>query len=167
MDTLDEADDDAPVNFSAARKPEDCEMDITPMIDMVFQLLIFFMVCGKVGEAVSVKLPKSSTGFMVPTKESVVLIVKHGGGDSVQVLNDKGVAFSNDPAAQEQEITAYVEAGLNGAAPFSDKKQEVLVRAEGTVKSREVARVAKAAARAAEGELERIHIGVLEVRGEE
>ena len=46
----------------------DAEMDFTPMIDMVFLLLIFFLVASKIDQATSVKLPPARHGWRLPRK---------------------------------------------------------------------------------------------------
>ena len=49
-------DEAATESFVRPRRREDAEMDITPMIDIVFLLLIFFLVASKMDEAAAVRL---------------------------------------------------------------------------------------------------------------
>ena len=91
-------------------------MDITPMIDMVFLLLIFFLVASKIDQATSVKLPPARRGVAVAQENAIIVIVKKGSGDSVVVARRDGTPFSTDLETQEEEIGAYVEAGLAGSA---------------------------------------------------
>ena len=55
--------------------PEDGELDITPMIDITFLLLAFFVIASKMDPQASVDLPKASFGQSVQDKECVVLII--------------------------------------------------------------------------------------------
>ena len=132
---------------SRGRFMSDAEMDITPMIDMVFLLLIFFLVASKIDQATSVKLPPARRGVAVAQENAVIVIVKKGSGDSVVVARRDGTPFSADVATQEDEIGAYVEAGLAGSPPFERPMDTIIVKAEGNVKEGDVARVAQAIGR--------------------
>ena len=44
------------------RNPDDGEMDVTPMIDVTFLLLAFFVVVSKMDPQAAVDLPKASYG---------------------------------------------------------------------------------------------------------
>ena len=57
---------------------EDAELDITPMIDVVFLLLAFFVVVSKMDPTTAVDLPKAQYGFAVPEKNCVVFVVTQG-----------------------------------------------------------------------------------------
>ncbi|MFN9718327.1 MAG: ExbD/TolR family protein [Planctomycetota bacterium] len=56
-----ENDDDEPYR-RPKRPPEDTEIDITPMIDVTFQLLIFFMVTSTMQGNPPAQVPKSVSG---------------------------------------------------------------------------------------------------------
>ncbi|MFM7844919.1 MAG: ExbD/TolR family protein, partial [Planctomycetota bacterium] len=76
---VDDDEDDGNVSLSKT-KLEDAEMDIAPMIDCTFLLLIFFIVCSHIGQNASVDLPKAKYGVAVSAKYSVVLTVAVGEG---------------------------------------------------------------------------------------
>jgi len=61
----------------------EAELDITPMIDVTFLLLIFFMVATTVSAAAQLQLPHSDTGRADEMKGRVVLVVDfpHGIAD--------------------------------------------------------------------------------------
>jgi biopolymer transport protein ExbD len=145
-DRLEPPDSELPVS-SRKRFVSDAEMDITPMIDMVFLLLIFFLVASKIDQATSVKLPPARRGVAIAQENAIIVIVKKGGGNSVVVARRDGTAFSADLATQEEEIAAYVEAGLSGSPPFERPMDTIIVKAEGSVKEGDVARVAQAIGR--------------------
>jgi biopolymer transport protein ExbD len=126
---------------------EEAEMDLTPMIDITFLLLIFFLVASKMETAADVTLPKAEYGNIVAVDESVVITVAEGGidgrarvfkGDTTEAEHR---LRSDDLADQEEELMAYIEENLLG------KKRYVLIKAGKGVKHREVARVEEAAAK--------------------
>jgi biopolymer transport protein ExbD len=145
-DRLEPPDSELPVS-SRKRFVSDAEMDITPMIDMVFLLLIFFLVASKIDQATSVKLPPARRGVAIAQENAIIVIVKKGGGNSVVVARRDGTAFSADLATQDEEIAAYVEAGLSGSPPFERPMDTIILKAEGSVKEGDVARVAQAIGR--------------------
>jgi biopolymer transport protein ExbD len=125
--------------------PNDGDMDITPMIDITFLLLIFFLVATRMDTESAIELPAARNGTAVAAKSAVIFTVTRGDGEGAFVFQGDGAVSENllpttDLAKQEQEIMAYVEAGLNARIP----KRHVIIKAEREVKHREVARVAKA-----------------------
>jgi biopolymer transport protein ExbD len=143
------------------RRADEVEMDITPMIDITFLLLIFFLVATRMSAEAYVDLPKARHGTAVTTKDAVVLTVARGGDDQARIYTSDGAIpaaelAAGDLAAQEKQIIQYVQTGLGEPG-----KHHVLIKAERGVKHREVARVAKAVGQAAETEL---YVAVLEER---
>jgi biopolymer transport protein ExbD len=127
----------------------DADMDITPMIDIVFLLLIFFLVASKMDQAATVKLPPARRGVDIAQEHAIVVIVKKGTAGEVLVAQRDGTPFSANRDAQEAEIGAYVEAGLSGSPPFERPMETIIVKAEGDVREGDVARVAEAIGRVA------------------
>lgn len=138
----------------------DAEMDITPMIDMVFLLLIFFLVASKIDQATSVKLPPARRGVAIAQENAIIVIVKKGSGDAVTVARRDGTPFSSNLETQDEEIGAYIEAGLAGSPPFERPMDTIIVKAEGDVKEGDVARVAEAIGRVTDTPL--LHYAVIE-----
>jgi len=150
--------DDQPV--IRRRQSGDSEMDITPMIDITFLLLIFFLVAARLEEDTPVELPPARHGTAVAIKSSVILTVAAGGGDLAEIYEGDGKAAdrlisSRDLEAQEAAIVAYIEEEVAGG------KESVLIKAEKGVKHRDVARVSTAVGKAGNGEL---YVAVLEVQ---
>lgn len=146
----------------AASATAEAEMDITPMIDCTFLLLIFFLVASHMDSAIHIELPPAKHGGTVVMKESVVLTVVKGTGEFAQVYRGDGIEAKNIFAAsnvveQEEAIAKYVESEALGPPP----KRYVLIKAEADVKHGDVARVQKAAARA---DVEQLYVGVMEVQ---
>lgn len=133
----------------------DDELDITPMIDITFLLLIFFLVSSKMNAEQAVDLPKARHGGVVAAKEAVIIVMKRGSGDQAEVLKADGSPFSADTEQQNAEIAEYVQQGLDAG------KKHVIIRAEGSVRHGEIGRISEAISESLEeGEL--INIAVME-----
>jgi biopolymer transport protein ExbD len=144
------AEDSGPV---IVRRPvrDTADLDITPMIDMVFLLLIFFLVASTPDLQTAVELPPARYGKGVSQQESVIITVAERGGPGpalVYLADGKvGAPLPDQPELQRQLIVQAVQRG------FEEGKPNVLVKAERGVLHREVARVAAAA-----GEVDKIHL---------
>lgn len=150
----------ASLKIKRSRKIVEEEMDITPMIDCTFLLLIFFLVASRMEAAPARTLPPARHGGAVVKKQAVILTVLKSPGGEVRVYKGESEAPANllagaNAAEQEDSITQYIETQV---AAFPAKK-DVLIIAESGIKQRDVARVEKAAARA---DIERLHVGVLQ-----
>ena len=98
--------EDEPEEVSMApRPPMDDEMDITPMIDMTFLLLIFFILTSKMTGEKSYEVPPAKNGASIATKNCVMITVQRGNGDTPLVTKEDGGIFSDDPEQQSAEIT--------------------------------------------------------------
>ena len=76
-----------------AKIKEADHLDLTPMIDVVFQLLIFFMVTAvfAITPGLDIKLPEAETA-QAPDKENLFIVVDQDGN---MKLNHKSVTFAN------------------------------------------------------------------------
>ncbi|MCA9270707.1 MAG: biopolymer transporter ExbD [Planctomycetales bacterium] len=142
------------------RPPQEVDMDITPMIDIVFLLLIFFIVTSKLSETGARDLPTAAAGGAVAGKEAVVVTLV-GTGDDVVIYkgdskDDADRLRAVDAADQEDELVAYIRDARQGPP----RKQYVLVKASRGVKHGQVARVSHAIGRATEGGT--LHLAVME-----
>ncbi len=143
-------------SFLAPRPPStDDEMDITPMIDITFLLLIFFLVSSKMNAEQAVDLPKARHGGVVAGKESVIILMKRGSGDMAEVMKADASPFSPDIEQQNAEIAEYVQQGIDAG------KKHVIIKADQTVRHGEVSRVTEAISESLE-EGEFINIAVME-----
>ena len=139
-------DDGGPV---MPRKPmkDSADMDITPMIDIVFLLLIFFLVSSTPDKNTAVELPPARYGVGVSEKNSVVITIDQPqGSGKVQVFvadGRKGKPLSEDPTEKTASIVAAVEDGF-----FHQSKSQVLIKAGRKVKRKEVYAVEIAVSRA-------------------
>lgn len=156
LDTVDE-----PLYFVRHRQRQDAEMDITPLIDITFLLLIFFLVASRMGSQGIVDLPAAQHGTAVSTKNAVVLTVANRGGEDATIYKGDGtfpdtMLTASDPYDQQKEMEAYIDHAIH-----IDGKQHVLIKAEADVKHRDVARVARAAGKAT---VALLYVAVLEER---
>jgi biopolymer transport protein ExbD len=121
------------------------DLDITPMIDITFLLLIFFLVASVPDYQTAVALPMARYGTGVSDKACVIFSVfdSKDKGPAEVYLGDgrKGDKLSADAATQEQEIRQAVDQGL------AEGRLNVLIKAERTARHREVSRVAAIAGR--------------------
>jgi biopolymer transport protein ExbD len=122
------------------RPSEDDEPDITPMIDMTFLLLIFFMVTSTMKPEGALQIPAAKSGIGVPAEDAVILsIFDDDGTPGVYLADGKK---ENGPAGMA-DVTAHV---------FSSKKKYVIIKADRKVASGFMEEVARAAAEAEGGE---------------
>ncbi|MFM8286802.1 MAG: ExbD/TolR family protein [Planctomycetaceae bacterium] len=108
-------DDDTP-RIGGSKKPvADGEMDITPMIDCVFQLLIFFMVASNMSGQTEANLPPAQTGVGVETQKSTVITVRAvpgSGAGNWQMFLDPDQVNPVDMATVQQQVRQKVGQGL-------------------------------------------------------
>ena len=139
--TIDEVDSSEPsadaVMRLGRRRLMTEEMDITPMIDITFLLLIFFIVASNLN-ADPILLPPATHGLAVSSRDCVVVVVRRGSGRNVEVLRgDNFQPFSSNLDQQEAEVTQYV---LDALAADGGKSQ-VMIMGEAGVRFGEIQRV--------------------------
>ncbi len=139
--------DESPL-FRQRRRREDPEMDITPMIDITFLLLIFFLVASRMSDEAFVQLPTARNGTAVSSETSVIVTLAKGPGDDAVVYLGDGASADtrlNTPNLEDQQraLEQYIEQGLTVGS-----MQQVLIKAEAGVRHRDVARAARAAGKA-------------------
>lgn len=145
------------------RRDDDTEMDITPMIDMTFLLLIFFIVCSKMDPGATVSLPPAKHGDAVATKDAIIFTIA-GGDTEAYIYKGKGIDPANllngtTPAEKEAEVAAYVEECVAKNPQITD----VLIMAGSEVKHRDVSLVMKAVGMA-QTDGNQLHVAVMEIR---
>jgi len=143
------------------RKREETEMDITPMIDITFLLLIFFLVAAKIDDQGGVSLPQTQYAQSVLESEAVTItLVKVGDGDAAIYLGDSisedALVKKKSPDAREQAIRRYVDDELKK----DEDKSTVLLKADAGLKHREINKVLQALS-GVDAELSIMHVAVL------
>ncbi len=138
-------------------REDDVEMDITPMIDVTFLLLIFFLVSSTMQQEEGLSLPDARAGSPISATNSAVLVLTKSDGDSITVKPKGGEDFSANLETQEEEIIEFVKNSIAGTGGTGKPKQYVLVKASKGIKHKEVSRVAQAVSRA---EIPNLYIAV-------
>lgn len=147
------------------RNPDEGELDVTPMIDVTFLLLAFFVVVSRMDPQAAVALPLASYGDSIQDKEAVTLIVilDKVTGESVEIykgrsMDDKTKVADGDEEAQEAEIGAYVESELSRFP----SKNAILIKAEGQIKTGTVEMVKRGIGNSELAESRKIYVGIEE-----
>ena len=122
---------------------EDTEMDITPMIDCTFLLLIFFTVTSTPDAQTALNLAPAKHGVGVSIQNSLIIsIAEAGDGKTANVYladGKVGQPLQGTPEEQDAQIRQAVEESL------ATGKSSILIKAEKGVLHRDVSRVASAA----------------------
>lgn len=151
------ADDLVPTRGLRRPRDEDVDMDITPMIDMTFLLLIFFLVSSTPDQQTSVDLPKAYHGVGVSQRNATIFTIGEGGvgGAPVYAADGRipGTELPDDLDLRSQRIEELVQEGIH------EDKTNVVIKGDKNVAYREVARVVKAVSRVNNV---KIHLAVLE-----
>jgi biopolymer transport protein ExbD len=125
------------------RPQEDTEMDITPMIDCTFLLLIFFTVTSTPDAQTALNLAPAKYGVGISQRDSIIISIADNGENepvSIYLADGKqGEPLKGTNEEQEAEIRKAVEEGL------TEGKKSVLIKAEKGVLHRDVSRIAAAA----------------------
>ena len=147
------------------KKPmEEAEMDITPMIDCTFLLLIFFLVTSKMKSDLPIALPPAKHGSVVVEQSSIILtLVKDG--ETVHVHKGNSVDAKDrlegaNAVEQEEAVAQYVEQEASRSSP---PKRQVIIKAAKGIKQKDVSRIQVAAARA---DIDQLYVAVLDAEDE-
>jgi biopolymer transport protein ExbD len=149
-------------SFLPNRKPADggdFDMDITPMIDITFLLLIFFLVCSIPDPQTAIELPKARYGEGVGEKNSVIITLGDEGIDSAPIYLADGKIGQPIEGTLDQQALLIRAAIEKGKYDQEMPKENVLIKADRNVAHRDVARVIKSASKV---EGMKIHLAVME-----
>ena len=102
------------------RIPNDEELDITPMIDVTFLMLIFFMVASTMQGTPDLPVPPSEVGIGVNEKQAVLLTLLQDEGEPVIRLGDGPTA----PIGEMSEVASHIERGV------AEQKVNVVIKAD-------------------------------------
>ncbi len=153
----------------ARKRPQEGDLDITPMIDITFLLLIFFIVTSNLQQQTAAEMPQAKHGTTVSSLDSAVITMTASEADGratvylADGISEEARAEQNDLNRQEEEITEYVERSFAGTIESGVPKRHLLIKADGKVPYGEVERVALAATRSGVVDtVERLYLGVQE-----
>ena len=135
--------------ISQRKKPKfDNEIEIAPLIDMVFLLLIFFLVTSTMERQSSIDLPRTEYGVVVSERNAMTISIEGKGANIRVYLGDNigGDPLSDLTQPQEAAIVRAVEAS------FLEGKTSLVIKADREVHTGEISRIIRAATNAV-GEL--------------
>lgn len=148
--------EDPPISVGS-RLREDIDMDITPMIDITFLLLIFFLVCSAPDKSTAIELAKARYGNGVSERTSTIITI------SDETTDPAPVYLANGRIGEPLTDDVYAQSDLIADAVETDRrelnKDNVIIKADRNVAHRDVARVIKAVSRV---EGAKIYLAVLE-----
>ncbi|TWT42567.1 ExbD/TolR family protein [Botrimarina hoheduenensis] len=149
----------SPTAAAARRKRggDEEDIDITPMIDVTFLLLIFFLVSSVPDQQTAIELPDALHGKAVSQLESIVFTIGEAGVGSAPVYAADGrvpeAQLSEDPEERAGQVRDAIGKGLR------ENKTSVVIKADRGVPYREVA---KLISDASQTEGVRLHLAVLD-----
>ena len=144
--TTDSHDTDESLKPKSKIRGEDFDMDITPMIDITFLLLIFFLVCSSPDQKSAIELPQARYGMGVGERNSVIITVSDEGVDSAPIYLADGKIGEPLPGDEEEQSRAIRDA-VEKAKRDDIPKENVLIKGDRNVATREISRVIKAASK--------------------
>jgi biopolymer transport protein ExbD len=123
------------------RRRDDDEMDITPMIDITFLLLIFFVVCSTMDPTKIGTIPQADNGLAISANNSAVIFINPGPDDDVILTTPDGTEFSRDEDAQVSEVIEFITGQIEN--PTGVSKQHVMLFGDANVTVGQVTRIQK------------------------
>ena len=141
------------------RRNADGELDITPMIDITFLLLAFFVVMSKMDPKKNVQLPISEVAASIPEEKCVLIYVTAAGGANAEAEVFLGVTGDQKAEGSNEEIQTQISEYVSEQVRAKPELEYVLIKASGDSKNGLIERVKIAAAKAA-GEGRQLLIGV-------
>jgi biopolymer transport protein ExbD len=129
-------DQDTSVTWPEKRPLEEADMDMTPMVDVVFQLLIFFMVTAAFTLQKSMQIPKppqdeQTTQVVMknPENDPEYVVVTVDEFNTYRVVGE-AIAADDEEAPSEQELLRKMREARNGG-PSGIIPNKLLVKAHG------------------------------------
>ncbi len=139
-------------NRGRKQKLVDENLDMTSMVDVVFQLMTFLLLTYQASTEAAVEIPKARYGVGVEESDTILLTVAPPKGESPEALVYLGKELNPEMQIEGDEaIYQVVEHGL------ADGRRRVVIQADAEVPHGEVLRIAGAAGRVKGVSL---HIGI-------
>ena len=157
--------EDFDVDISARRtRTEEADLDITPMIDITFLLLAFFVVVSKMDAQIPVTMPKATSASTIAEENCVVLVVTTDSpGGEAKIFKGQSADSSTMVTAQstidkEAEIGEYVENEISNR-PTVDA---ILIKGDGNVRAGDIEMIKRGVASSDLALTRRVFFGVEE-----
>ncbi|MEM9411256.1 MAG: biopolymer transporter ExbD [Planctomycetota bacterium] len=145
-------------------KTEDADLDITPMIDITFLLLAFFVVVSKMDAQVPVAMPKAKSGSTVAEENCVIIVVATetpGGPAKIykgQALDSASQVTSEGALDIESEIAEYIENEISNRPTV----EAILIKGAGEARTGDIETIKRGAARSELAQSRKLYFGVEE-----
>ena len=123
---------DADAAFTRERSVYDADLDITPMIDVTFLLLIFFMVTSTMHDE-ALDIPTSVHGLGVEANSAILITISAGEPPLINLVEDKNQ--TEDPTTVGPSVQARMQQG----------RKHVIIKAERMVQHGFVQKVTREA----------------------
>lgn len=143
------------------KRAGDGDLDITPMIDITFLLLAFFVVVSKMDPTTIVNMPKAKYGDSVPEQTAVILVVEASDEDTPLVYTGKSKNDAAKCSGQIEDIEQQLSDYVKDEMANDPLKTAVIIKAEKRVKYRHLD-IVKRAISGVLNEENVIHIGIEE-----
>lgn len=111
---------------SGKKSDQEMDLDITPMIDVVFLLLIFFMVSSTMQATPDHEVPEAKHGKRLEQAAAMVLFVTGGESKEIKPVIKQG---KTDATLSLEELKSAVEQASQGG------KKNVIIRADKKIPS--------------------------------
>jgi biopolymer transport protein ExbD len=125
---------------SRKTKTEEADLDITPMIDITFLLLAFFVVVSKMDAAVPVSMPKASSGVSIAEENCAIIVVTTetpGGISKIfkgQNMDSASLIETTVASEIEAQITEYVENQISNQPTI----EAILIKGAGNARTGDI-----------------------------
>lgn len=146
--TEDDEDEPAPFQLKVRTRADD-EMDLTPMVDVTFQLLIFFMVTASFALQKSIQVPTPDPDKKGATQQLQILEDLEGSSIRVQIDAANVITIDDEPLADPARLADALKDKMR-----KEQKTEILISAHAAALHRSVISVIDAAN----------HIGMQKIR---
>jgi len=113
-----QATSDADAAFTRERSDYDADLDITPMIDVTFLLLIFFMVTSTMQPDEALDIPTSVHGLGVEANSAILITISAGEPPLINLVEDK------NQTEDHTTVGPYVQARMQQG------RKHVIIKAE-------------------------------------
>src|SRR5689334_9319531 len=121
---------------SKSKALEDAHFDVTPLVDLVFMMNIYFLVVWVVTALAEVNLPPAKHVVASDADSMVVLAMVNKDGQTGVFVGDAG---TDPPLTSPAEIDARVRRAVEDGA--KENKEMVLIKAAREVKLRDLAKI--------------------------
>lgn len=133
-------DDEAPALTLRRKQRIDDEMDLTPMVDVTFQLLIFFMVTASFAMQKSIQVPTPDPDQKGAAQQMQTLEDMYGTSILVRIDAANGILIDDEPLADPAQLTEVLRSKMR-----REQKTELLLTAHAAALHRSVITVIDAA----------------------